>query len=56
MLASKMTDLLNEPIDEKLKSTSVSNEPPLPSESEVENMLAEIRQLEQEEIQSFVEK
>ncbi|MFW5426711.1 MAG: hypothetical protein ACKE8R_05625 [Methylophagaceae bacterium] len=54
-LTSKMSDLLSESIDENLNSTSAFKEPPLPTESEIENMLTEIRQLEQEEIQSPVE-
>jgi len=52
MLISKMSGLLSKPESEELASTPISQEPPLPTESEIENMLDEIRQLEQEEIQS----
>jgi hypothetical protein len=55
MLTSKISDLLSNPVDESLNKTSASKEPPLPTESEIENMLDEIRQLEQEEIQSSTE-
>ncbi len=50
-----MSDLLSEPIDDILNSTSASEESPLPTENEIEEMLAEIRQLEQEEIESSVD-
>ncbi|MBL1321004.1 MAG: hypothetical protein COA63_008095 [Methylophaga sp.] len=56
MLTSKMSDLLSSPVDEKLNNVSPAKEPPLPTESEIESMLSEIRQIEQEEIQSSVEK
>lgn len=52
MLTSKMSDLLSSPVDEKVEITSNFQELPLPTEDEIENMLTEIRQLEQEEIQS----
>ncbi|PHS31185.1 MAG: hypothetical protein COA95_07000 [Methylophaga sp.] len=47
-----MSDLLSSPVDEKVEITSNFQELPLPTEDEIENMLTEIRQLEQEEIQS----
>lgn len=52
MLTSKMSELLNSPIDENMDITPDSQELPLPTESDIENMLTEIRQLEQEEVQS----
>jgi hypothetical protein len=56
MFASKMSDLLSNPVGENSNNTAVAEETPLPTENEIENMLAEIRQIEQEEIQSSVER
>ncbi len=51
-----MSDLLKEAIDDDVSGTPASEPSPLPTESEMENMLTEIRQLEQEDIQSSVDK